>query len=266
MNKLIATSITLSTLLTSNILADFNFDTLPPKLTAYYQSTNQNIDTIKMKLKSHGFTILSSQPILKEKTILTISNDELKATNSYMATLNLLIDNKNSKIRIQNPSYLGMAYLKDYKYGQFKNTLKALEKILGEMIPTSQQKESSKLPKYHFMFGMPYLEDTIIVAQGDFLHKKLKSSNILYQLKLSNGSTLVGHKLSNTTNSFLKKINQEKNAQMLPYQSIIYNKKATILDPKYYLALSLPLLSMSQFMKIASTPDDIEQEIIKAYK
>jgi hypothetical protein len=47
---------------------------------------------------------------------------------------------------------------------------------------------------------------------------------------------------------------------------MIQNGKATILDPKYYLALSLPNLSMGKFMKIATTPDSIEKEIKKSYR
>jgi len=57
------------------------------------------------------------------------------------------------------------------------------------------------------------------------------------------------------------------NFQMVrSYESMIKEGKAVILDPKYYLALSLPLLHMSDFMKIASSPEEIEKDIKRAYK
>jgi hypothetical protein len=39
-----------------------------------------------------------------------------------------------------------------------------------------------------------------------------------------------------------------------------------MLAPKYYLALSLPRLSMTDFMKIASAPEEIIKDIKQAYK
>ena len=47
---------------------------------------------------------------------------------------------------------------------------------------------------------------------------------------------------------------------------MIIGKKAVILDPKYYLALSIPQLRMSEFMKIASAPGEIEKDVKRAYK
>ena len=67
-------------------------------------------------------------------------------------------------------------------------------------------------------------------------------------MTLPNGLILVGHKLNKRTNKFLKILGEEENAQ--------------ILDPKFYLAISLPNLSMNQFMDIASIPDEIQKEII----
>ena len=249
--------------LTSHAVAEFNFDKAPTKLTAYYLAGIQSVADIKAKLTTNGFHVLATDSVLKDETVITITNDELKATNSYMATLHILVNTKDKEVRVQNPSYFASAYIKGYQYGDFKSTLNALEKVLSSMIPVLQQKEIAKLPEYHFMFGMPYLEDTITVAEN--VHSP-KAEKISYRLKLPNGAILVGHKLTHETTAFLNKIHQYKNAQLLPYESMIKDGKATILDPKYYLALSLPNLSMGEFMKIATTPDAIEKEIEKAYK
>ena len=270
MKRVITYCMAVAVVLTTNAVAEFNFDKAPKKLTAYYLAGMQTVDILKNKLISNGFEVLATDKVLEGSTVITITNDELKKTNSYMATLHILVNSKENEVRVQNPSYLGLAYLKGYKYGDFKSTLNALEKVLSTMIPVLQQKEFSALPKYHFMFGMPYLEDKMTIAEGSNLLAKITAPNvskyISYRLKLPNGNTLVGHKFNSDINKFLKKINQTQNAQLLPYESMVESDKATILDPKYYLALSLPLLSMSEFMKIATTPNAIEREISKAYK
>ena len=263
MKKMIRICMTATVVLTSHLVAEFNFDKVPTKLTAHYLAGIQSVADIKSKLKSNGFSILATERVLKNKTVITITNDELKATNSYMATLHILVNSKDNEVRVQNPSYLASAYIKGYRYGDFKATLNSLEKVLSNMIPILQQKRMDELAEYHFMFGMPYLEDTLTVAQNV---SSPNASKISYSLKLPNGTTLVGHRLTKKTSSFLNKINQSKNIQLLPYESMIKDGKATILDPKYYLALSLPNLSMGEFMKIATIPDAIEKEIEKSYR
>lgn len=263
MRRIVKNSIVISVILTSNIVAEFKFDKVPTQLTACYMSKIQPIQKVKSKLIANGFKIVSTDRIFKDKIVITITNDELKATNSYMATLHILINNKDNEIRVQNPSYLADAYIKDYRYGDFKRTLLSLKKVLNIMVPILQKKDFTELPYYHFMFGMPYIDDTIVVAEHVTYPKK---ENISYTLKLPNGSILIGHKLSQHTNNFLNTIYQSKNAQLLPYESIIKDGEATILDPKYYLPLSLPNLSMNHFMKIATTPDSIEKEIKISYK
>jgi len=257
--------------LTSNVVAKFNFDKTPKNLTTYYTSALQPLDSIKSKLIANGFQILATTEILEGETVITITNNELKATNSYMATLQLLVNIVNNEIRVQNPSYLGAAYLQEkYKYGQFKATLTALEASLGAMRDVHEKQKFKALAHYRFMFGMPYLTDTIEIAKGNNLINKLTNSNadqyIAYSLKLPNGAILVGHKLNKQTNQFLHQIKEEQNTQLLPYEAMIKDEKVTILDPKYYLALSLPLLNMRDFMRIATIPDQIVKDIKKAYQ
>ncbi len=242
----------------------------PEYLTAYYVADMQSLDQIQKKLKANGFTVLAITSILNDKTVITITNDELQKTNTLLATLQVLV-NGEYEVRVQNPSYFGAAYLQDkYKYGQFSATLKALQEALGDMYEVDEKLELDDLAKYQFMFGMPYLDDTITVAVGDDLLEKVMRKDagtyVAYTLKLPNGAIIVGHKLKNETKQFLTKIKVERNANILPYESMIKEGKAVILDPKYYLALSLPLLHMSDFMKITSTPEEIKNDIKRAYK
>jgi hypothetical protein len=271
MKKMITTCVTTAVLLSTTAVAEFNFSKAPEKLTAYYLSSMQPLDALKSKLTTNGFEVLASTEVLDGETVVTITNDELKATNSYMATLQILVNTIKNEIRVQNPSYLGAAYLQNsYHYGQFKATLSALETTLGSMSEVEEKTIFSDLSNYRFMFGMPHLEDTITIAEGAKLLEKTTTPEaekyFAYTLQLPNGNTLVGHKLRKKTNNFLKKIASEQNAQLLPYEAMIQKGKVTVLDPKYYLALSLPLLSMTEFMKIATAPDQIVKDIKRAYR
>jgi hypothetical protein len=62
------------------------------------------------------------------------------------------------------------------------------------------------------------------------------------------------------TEGFVNKIGADK-AILLPYTILIEGGKAYALHPKYYIALSYPLLSMGQFMDISSVPDAIEKAL-----
>ncbi len=236
------------------------------KLSTYYAAKAQDAKSVASKLKANGFTVLATTAPIKGATVITITNKELTATNSWLATLNVLVNEK--EVRVQNPSYFGAAYLGEkFKYGQFAATLKSLEKALGDLYTVADEFKLAKLAKYQFMMGMPYVDETIDVGEGADLESKLKDNKyVAYSLKLPNGAVLVGHNLRGRTNNFLLKIDATHNAQILPYRSMIKDGKAVMLDPKYYLAVSLPLLSMGEFMKIASTPAEIEKDIKRTYK
>jgi len=244
-------------------------DKAPENISAYYASNPQTIDGLIAKLKENGFEILATTEILKGKTVISVTNDELKNTNSFISVLNILV-NGEDEVRVQNPSYFGAAYLQSkFKYGQFKKTLTALQTILGDMYMVKDIGEYKELEDYQFMFGMPHLDDTIELAKGNLVAKlsgDKAEKYFAYSLKLPNGNTLVGHKMRMRTNKFLNKVDAGSNALLLPYQSMIKGNEAYMLDPKFYLALSLPLLSMTDFMKIATAPDAIEKALKKAYK
>ena len=238
----------------------------PKVLSAYYTAAPQSVAAVTSKLKANGFTVLASTTPLSGATVLTVTNKQLQNTNSWLATLNVLVNAK--EVRVQNPSYFGAAYLQDkFKYGQFNDTLKSLQGALGDLHTVKDEFALAKLPKYQFMMGMAHVGDTIAVGEGADLDSKLKGNKyVAYSLKLPNGSTLVGHNLISRTNKFLLKIGADNNALILPYRSMIKDGKAVMLDPKYYLAVSLPLLSMGEFMKISGAPAEIENDIKRTYK
>lgn len=240
----------------------------PVELSAYYASNFQTVESLTTKLLANNFEILSTTEVLKGKTVLSITSPELQNTNTFVAVLNVLVNTKDKEIRVQNPSYFASAYLRGhFKYGQFKSTLTALKSALGDMYQVKDVVKYTELKDYHLMFGMPYFSDTIRLARGHGLAKKIEENqDILYSLTLPNGSTLVGHKMSLKRNSFLDKIGVPNNAQLLPYQSMIKKRKAYMMDPKFYLSLSLPLLEMGDFMQISDTPNQIVSSLRGDYE
>jgi len=230
-------------------------------ISTYLVANSTSLSDIQSKLKANGFEVLATT-----NNVITITNPELQATNTYLATLQVYVS--SSGVRVQNPTYFGAAYLQsNYKKGQFKGTIDALTKALGSMSSSIEKLDSSDLEDYHFMMGMPYFKDAINVATGANFSKKVAgSANVAYTLTLPNGALLVGHKLSGATRSFLNTLGQQGNSQILPYESLIYSDKVLMMNPKYYLALSLPQLSIGEFMKISDIPGKIEDDIKKVYK
>ena len=243
---------------------------VPEELTAYYAANPQTVESLVKKLRGNGFDVLATTDILDGKQVVTVTNEQLKETNTFLAVLNILV-NGTEEIRVQNPSYFGAAYLGDkYRYGQFSETLKALQNVLGDMYETEERMPFSKLKDFTFQPGMAHYSDFIEVEEGSRLGDKLRgekaSKYIDFTLKLPNGNILVGHKMRSRVNKFLNKIGEEKNAQLLPYLSLVKKDMVIMMDPTYYLALSLPSLSMEAFMKIATTPDEIGKGVGRLYR
>jgi len=231
------------------------------KISAYLVANPASVSEVQSKLQANGFKVLATT-----NNVITITNPELQATNTYLATLNVHVG--TSGVRVQNPAYFGPAYLQDhYKKGQFKGTVDNLTKALGSLSGSVETLDAEDISGYHFMMGMPYFEDAITVAMGADLAKKVAGEeNVAYTLVLPNGALLVGHKLGDTTRGFLDTLGQQENGQILPYESIVYSDRVLMMNPKYYLALSLPQLSMGEFMKISDIPSKIEEDVKKVYK
>jgi hypothetical protein len=252
MRKIISTLATVTLLSVSAMAED---------VSTYLISASTSLSDVQSKLKANGFEVLATTD-----NVVTITNPELKASDTYVATLQVYVGDKD--VRVQNPAYFGAAYLQDaYKKGQFKNTVDALTKALGTMTGSKEKLDSSDISGYHFMMSMPYFDDAVTVIKSDNVYKKVQgNSEIAYSLQLPGGALLVGHKLSPTTSAFLGTLGQTNNSQILPYEALVYSNQVSMMDPKYYLALSLPELSIGDFMKISSVPDKIEADIKKAYQ
>jgi uncharacterized protein (DUF302 family) len=244
------------------------------RIAAYLRASLIDVVKAKEKLKNAGFDVIAVAPLDKKKKLISIvfTNDALKKLASqenkgHLATLRLLIDPKNKQISITNPIYLAKAFLQDgFDKKVPKEILTALVKEFKSSKNSFDKLKFQLLPKYQFMNGMPFFKDHMVVARGDNLKAKLvKNKRVIYSFDLANGATIVGVKLSKRTQKFPKRIGTN-NAGMLPYPLLIENGEAKILDPKYYLALMYPQLTMEEFMTIATVPDAIRKDCTKVFR
>jgi hypothetical protein len=241
------------------LVAFFTATSFASAIPAYYTAGYADAKTVKSKLQKAGFKVLStSSPAGKSNLkVLVFTNKALtsiasKKTRGFAAIQRVMVDSKAKTLRVTNPTYWLKAFMqKDFKAGSDKAIVGSLKKALGKLTATKDVLKAGDLSGYHFMMAMPYYEDMIEV--------NAKGKKKLFELKLANGSKLIAISMGKTE-GFVNKIGADK-AILLPYTILIEGGKAYALHPKYYIALSYPLLSMGQFMDISSVPDAIEKAL-----
>ncbi len=252
---------------------------LADTISAYLQGEVQDVQSVKSKLSSGGFTVVGSSKVNEKGTLTSIvyTNDSLrtladKDTRGFMSTLRVLVDEENSKLSFANPIYFCEAFMQgDNDKKVAEGIASKLTEIFGTLKNSKDSLEYDDLAGYHFMFGMPYFSDMEVIASStsseDLLAylKSKYSEKLLFTNKISKDRILIGVKLSEDTSKFIDKIGTN-NALVLPYPILLENGKAKILAPKYYLAISYPALKMTQFMTISDIPGKISQDCKNLFK
>ena len=239
------------------------------KISAYYTAPYTSAKTVKSKLGKSGFKVLATYAPAGNKSqhVIVFTNKKLttlasKKSRGFAAIQRVMVDDAAKTVRVTNPSYWLAAYMqKDNKPAIATAVKNAIGKALGKLTATKDVLDAGDLAGYHFMIGMPYYKEMIELKAGGKTNAKKK----IFELKLDNGSKLVGVTMGKTTENFVGKIGTE-NAILLPYTILVEDGKAYALHPKYYIALSYPLLSMGQFMGISSIPDVIDRKLKKIFR
>jgi hypothetical protein len=269
------------------------------KLTPYIKigtssnSIQQISDQVIATLNSNSFTVLGNyHPAGKDHLkIIAFTRNDLKSTvvkvkdrGALAAVYKVGLVSIDGQVSISytNPEYVLRAYLQnDFDkyttiFSKFSSDLKTTFSSLGnEFTPFGGTVDSENLKKYHYKIMMPYFTDPIKLKEFDSFEEGIKTiefnlastkgnTKLIYKLEYKSENIAVfGIGLKSTKDGeayFLPTIG-EAHAAALPYEIILQGKKATMLHGKYRLALFWPELTMGTFMKIMSTPRDIEDTL-----
>ncbi|WP_455757290.1 hypothetical protein [Sulfurimonas sp.] len=246
-------------------------------VSAYLEGSYIDVQTATEKLKRLGYEIVATYAPVKKGHTIVFTNDALRAEGAkpkraHAAVLRLFIDDKEKTISFTNPVYFGKAFMQDdYNHAVFNTQLNKISASFEELKSSADKMEFDDLAGYHYMMGMPYYED--VDELGEATNEELlsraraykKGKLLIFELKLSDKSTLLGYELSKRTKKFVKKIGRA-NAAVLPYCISVEDGLASSLAGKYYLAVSYPRLSMGEFTTIATVPGAIIKDLKKAFK
>ncbi|MDF1878017.1 hypothetical protein JHD46_00025 [Sulfurimonas sp. SAG-AH-194-C20] len=246
-------------------------------INTYLIGKHMSVADAEAKLKAAGFEIVANYASVKKGTTIVFTDAALKAQaakpmRSNVAVMRLFVDDQEKMISITNPVYFGKAFMQEeYDHTVFNAELEKINKAFPGLKASKDEWEFDGLSSYHFMISMPYYKEVDVVGEGtnEELLAKAKShkkgKGLIFELKLSDTTTLLGYALSKRTSKFVKKIGRA-NAGILPYCLTISDGKATALSAKYYIAISYPLLDMNGFMGIMTIPGAVIKDYEKVFK
>ncbi len=286
-------------ILISLVFFTVSFNLLAQELSPYIkigestESVQELSEKVISALKDNSFTVLGSYNPSNNSSLRVIaftrsdlSNASIKVLDrgALAAVFKVGLVKKNNRVTISytNPDYILRAYLRD-NYNTFGNTFKifsadlkaAFSTIGNKFVPFGGTVQADKLKKYHYKIMMPYFTDPVVLNEfasfeegvktiENALNSKEGNTKLVYKLIYNNAKVAVfGVGLLNKEDgeSYFLPIIGEDHVAALPYEIILQDKVATMLHGKYRLALHWPDLSMGTFMKIMSTPGDIEDAL-----
>jgi type II secretory pathway pseudopilin PulG len=243
----------------------------------------------KSMLSEAGYEIIGSYHPENKGSLYVVcyTSDELKKLSlrfadrgALGAVIRMGFVEKAGKttVSVVNPYYMFYAYWGE-QMGNNEPALKSMaDHILGlyrkegTLAAFGGTLEKDDLPEYHYKVMMPYFDDPDELEEFDsfedglaVIRKNLaaKKGNTLkvYEMVMPDkqiavfGVGLMDKEIGEA--NFLPVIGEDHIAAM-PYEIILQGKEATSLAGKYRFALYWPELTMGEFMKIMSTPGDVE--------
>ncbi len=254
-------------------------------------SINDAMSTVKTALENSGFTIIGEyQPGNNDNlAVVCYTKPELEKIalsftdrGSLAAALKIGFKKEGNAVKISmiNPMYLFYAYFIEGVDKSEKELLQisedakdAMKKVGTVFNPFGGTLSKEKLQKYHYKVMMPYFSDAeelnkfktfeegLKVIQNNLANGKGNTKKVYELIYPENKVAVFGVALNNTEtgeSKFLPIVGEE-NVAAMPYEIILQGNKATILPGKFRIALSWPELTMGTFMKIMSTPGDIQE-------
>ncbi len=257
------------------------------------ETMQQASEKITQALQNNSFTILGSYNPSNKSSLKVIAftrtdlkNTVVKVTDrgALAAVFKVGLVSKNGKVTMSytNPEYILRAYLAE-NYDTYKSTFQKFDSDLktafstvgNEFKPFGGTVKAENLKNYHYKVFMPYFSDPITLHEFSSFEAAVKT--IEANLKAKKDAAVLVYKLvyekeniavygiglqnKEKGESYFLPIIGEDNIAAMPYEIILQEKKATMLAGKYRLALHWPELTMGTFMKIMSTPGDIEDTL-----
>jgi hypothetical protein len=264
------------------------------KLWAYYKvgstkSINELKLDVKEKLKENELTYLGGyHPGGKSNLyVMTFTDKSIYSIALYGKThkaiaavmkIGMYQSGGKTLLCLLNPEYIFYAYFRNTtnSYEKLKKISDKVHSMFKNLGVSYQgfggQQSKTDLKTYRYMIGMPYFTEPVELKEFDSFEnavetveanlKKGKGNTAkVYRLKFSSSNIAiygVALKSKSTGEAHFLPIIGETHVAAMPYEIIVVDKKVLMLHGKYRLALHWPDLTMGQFMKISSTPGDIE--------
>lgn len=266
------------------------------KISSYYKVASLNVSLkeavtlVKNALAKQSFEVIGEyHPGMDENLyVIAYTRDDLKqitlkvedrGTLASVLKIGFRLNEGRVDISLLNPEYIFHAYLMDEAdtyWSELKiisDDVRASLKDIGtDFTPFGGGLEADDLKKYHYMMMMPYFTDPVELNEFDSFEEGLNT--IRTNLSTKKGKTLKVYELVFKAEKiaifgvglldaeegeahFLPIIGEDHVAAM-PYEIILQGNEASMLHGKYRFALHWPELTMSQFMKISSTPGNVE--------
>ncbi len=251
-------------------------------------------EMVKLKLKDYDFEVIGSYNPVNDpnRLLIAFTSRDIKAAASKVGGLTgfamawrvaLTTEENGIVISYTTPEYWGNAYFTN-KYSKVSDLYKAISKNIemaiaecgnggGEQFGSKKGLEPGRLQRYRYKVLMPQFDDTEELEKFNnyadavaTIDANLESESQLtkvYSVELKDKKIkLYGIGLSGEKGEgkFMPKIDisTPKHTAFLPYEILVVDNKVHMLHGRYRIALSFPDLSMGTFMKIVSTPGDIE--------
>ena len=273
------------------LTASFAQETYSPyfKVAEYDTEISDVSASVKDAIKASGFNVIGEYHPGDNENLYVICYTNKKLENlslefedrgALASVLKAGIVKKDGKVTLSiiNPEYMFLAYWGKQLNGQeaeitkMSESAKAIFAPMGTLTAFGGSLEKEDLIEYHYKVMMPYFDDPEDLNDYDSFEEGLKI--IRENLKNGKGNTVkvyeqvfadkkvavFGVGLLNTEEGeahFLPIVGED-NVANLPYEIILQDDEATMLAGKYRIALFWPELTMGTFMKIMSTPGDIE--------
>lgn len=241
-------------------------------------------------LQNAGFEKIGDYEVAgnKDLQVICFTRDDLKKAaasfeerGALASVLKIGIRKVDSdyEVSLAHPNYMFLAYFGD-EFDKQKDALNVIDNdaknilvnTFGPISDFGGYVEKEELKKYHYKVMMPYFVDPIELEEYEsfnegleFIRNKIKAHSkdlkLVYEVvSMENQTAVFGFGLSNpeTGEAHFLPIIGERNIAALPYDLILQGKEVSMLHGKYRFALYWPELTMGTFMKIMSTPGDVE--------